>query len=61
MNDINNFRRELFTKKAKTGENISPTRDALIQHIQRPMIQNMYVHLKFFVIKVSCIVYQLSL
>ena len=42
--------RELFTKKAKTVENIPPTRDALIQHAQRAMLQSMYVHLKFFVI-----------
>ena len=48
-NDINNCRRELFTKKAKTVENIPPTRDALIQHIRRAMLQSMYVHLNFFV------------
>ena len=45
--DINNCRRELFTKKAKTVEDIPPTRDALIQHIR--------------ISQISCIVYQLSL
>ena len=39
--DINECRRELFTKKAKAVENIPPTKDALTQHAKRAMLQSM--------------------
>ena len=39
--DINECRRELFTKKGKTVECIPPTKDALYQHIKRAMLQSM--------------------
>ena len=40
---VNQFRREMFTKKGKAVENIPPTKDALVQHIKRAMLQSMYV------------------
>ena len=30
---VNQFRREMFTKKGKAVESIPPTKDALIQHM----------------------------
>ena len=41
LEDVNLCRRELFTKKAKPVENIPPTKDALVQHAKRAMLQNM--------------------
>ena len=43
-----NVEEELFNKKAKIVENLQPTGDALMQHIQRAMLQSMYIHLNFF-------------
>ena len=36
---INECRRDLFTKKKRTLENIPPTEDALVQHLKRSMLQ----------------------
>ena len=41
LEEVNDCRRELFTKKAKVVENIPPTKDALIQHAKRAMLQYM--------------------
>ena len=39
LGDINICRKQLFTKKGRTIENVHPTRDALIQHIKRAFFQ----------------------
>lgn len=38
--DVNQSRRELFTKKNRTVENIPPTLDALRLHIKRASLQS---------------------
>ena len=36
---MNEARRELFSNKCKSLENIPPTKDALLQHIKRAILQ----------------------
>ena len=38
---VNQCRREMFTKRGKAVESIPPTKDALVQHIKRAMLQSM--------------------
>ena len=54
--DINECRRELFTKKAKVVESITPTKDALIQHAERTMLQSMYVLVKSITLRITRII-----
>ena len=39
LTSINECRRDLFTKKRRTLENIPPTEDALVQHLKWSMLQ----------------------
>ena len=38
---VNQCRREMFTKRGKAVESIPPTKDALVQHNKRAMLQSM--------------------
>lgn len=40
--DVNECRRELFTKKQKLIDDIPPTKDALHQHVLRSFLQTRY-------------------
>ena len=56
VSDINTCRRELFTRKGRSVENIPPTKDALSQHIRRAMLQNMQV----FISNSDCLLESIS-
>lgn len=43
--DVNECRRSLFTKKARSVEQIPPTQDALLQHMKRATFQSRSVYL----------------
>ena len=37
---VNDCRRNLFTKKGRSVESMPPTKDALMQHVKRAMLQS---------------------
>lgn len=43
LSKVNEVRQELFCKKARTLENIPPTRASLVQHVHRAVLQGSYI------------------
>ena len=42
LENVNECRKELFTKKGRSIDNLPPTRDALFQHSKRALLQARY-------------------
>lgn len=43
LSNVNEVRQELFSKKGRSLENIPPTRESLMQHVKRAVLQGGYV------------------